>query len=83
MKAPAMGPFSFSKTSISCFLKNSLGGLSGGTKTYEQAVEMKSRWEAEVANDPFAPGDLKAIIVEAQHVGAFSIVAAIPAPRVV
>lgn len=41
------------------YVKNSLGGLFGGTKTYEQAVEMKSRREAEVAND------IKALIVEA------------------
>lgn len=46
-------------------MKNSLGGLYGGTKTYEQAVEMKSMWEAEEVNNPFAPSDLKLFIVEA------------------
>lgn len=50
---------------VKYYVKNSLGGLLGGTKTYEQAVEMKSRREAEMANDPFAPSDLKVFIVEA------------------
>ena len=53
------------RNGIRYYVKNSLGGLFGGTKTYEQAVEMKSRWEVEVANDPFAPSDLKVFIVEA------------------
>ena len=44
---------------VKYYVKNSLGVLLGGTKTYEQAVEMKSRWEAEVAND------IKVFIVEA------------------
>lgn len=50
---------------VKYYVKNSLGGLFGGARTYEQAVEMKARWEAEVANDPFAPSDLKVLIVEA------------------
>lgn len=44
---------------VKYYVKNSIGGLLGGTKTYEQAVEMKSRWEAEVAND------IKVFIVKA------------------
>lgn len=53
------------RNGVKYYVKNSLGGLFGGTKTYEQAVEMKARWEKEVANDPFAPSDLKVFIVEA------------------
>ena len=50
---------------VKYYVKNSLGGLLGGTKTYEQAVEMKSRCEAKAANNPFAPSNLKVFIVEA------------------
>ena len=50
---------------VKYYVKNSLGGLLGGTKTYEQAVEMKSRWEAKAVNDPFSPSNLKVFIVEA------------------
>ena len=53
------------RNGVKYYIKNSLGGLLGGTKTYEQAVEMKSMWAAEMANDPFAPSDLKVFIVEA------------------
>ena len=53
------------RTGVKFYVKNSLGGLFGGTKTHEQAVEMKARWEEEVASDPFAPSDLKVFIVEA------------------
>lgn len=53
------------RNGVKYYVKNSLGGLFGGTKTYEQAVEMKARWEKEAANDPFAPSDLKVFIVEA------------------
>lgn len=53
------------RNGVKYYVKNSLGVLYGGTKTYEQAVEMKSRWEAKEVNNPFAPSDLKVFIVEA------------------
>lgn len=53
------------RNGVKYYVKNSLGGLFGGTNTYEQAVAMERRWEAEVANDPFAPSDIKVFIVEA------------------
>lgn len=53
------------RNDVKYYVKNSLGGLLGGTKTYEQAVAMKSRCEKEEANNPFAPSDLKIFIVEA------------------
>ena len=53
------------RNGVKYYVKDSLGALLGGTVTYEQAVEMKSRWEAEEANNPFAPSDLKVFIVEA------------------
>lgn len=46
------------RNGVKYYVKNSLGGLLGGTKTYEQAVEMKSRLEAE------ASSDIKVFIVE-------------------
>lgn len=52
------------RTGVRYYVKNSRGGLVGGTKTYEQAVDMKNRYEAKMANDPFDPG-LKAYVVEA------------------
>lgn len=52
------------RTGVKYYVKNSLGGLLGGTKTYEQAVDMKRRHEAEMANDPFSTG-IKVYIVEA------------------
>ena len=39
--------------------------LNGGTRTYEQAVEIKSELEARMANDPLAQRELKVFIVEA------------------
>lgn len=53
------------RNGVKYYVKNSLGGLLGGTKTYEQAVAMKSRWEKEEANNPFAPSDIKIFIVKA------------------
>lgn len=53
------------RNGVKYYVRNSLGGLPGGTKTYEQAVEMKRRREAEAANNPFAPRGLKVFIVEA------------------
>lgn len=38
------------RNGVKYYVKNSLGGLLGGTKTYEQAVEMKSRWEAKASS---------------------------------
>jgi hypothetical protein len=42
-----------------------LGGLFCVTKTHEEAVKIKKMREAEIANDPSAPSDLKVLIVEA------------------
>lgn len=36
---------------VKYYVKSSRGSLIGGTRTYEQAVEMKSEWEAKVDND--------------------------------
>lgn len=52
------------RTGVKYYVRNDHGGLIGGTKTYEQAVDMKNRYEAEMANDPFNP-DIKAYVVEA------------------
>lgn len=47
------------RTGVKYYVKNSLGGLLGGTKTYGQAVDMKRRLEAKAANG------IKVFIVEA------------------
>lgn len=52
------------RTGVKYYVRNSHGGLVGGTVTYEQAVDMKNRYEAKMAHDPFDPG-LKAYVVEA------------------
>lgn len=52
------------RTGVKYYVKNSRGGIVGGTVTYEQAVDMKNRYEAKMAHDPFDPG-LKAYVVEA------------------
>ena len=36
---------------VKYYVKDNRGGLLGGTRTYEQAVEMKSKWETKVDND--------------------------------
>lgn len=53
------------RNGVKYYVKNSLGGLLGGTKTYEQAVEMKNRWAAEMANNSFAPSNVEVFVVEA------------------
>ena len=43
-------------TGVKYHVKNTNGGLLGGTKTREQAEAMKARWEQEYKTNPWAKG---------------------------
>lgn len=44
------------RTGVKYHVKNTNGGLLGGTKTKEQAEAMKARWEKEYRTNPWAKG---------------------------
>ena len=50
---------------VKYYVKNSNGGLLGGTTTKEAAIEMQQRWQEEYRNDPWNK-DIKVYIEEAE-----------------
>lgn len=51
------------KIGVKYLIKNSNGGLMGGTVTYEDAIKMKKEFEKELEDDPWNK-DLKIFIEE-------------------